>query len=113
MRISLTLTDDDDDKDDDDNNANDKDNNDDNDDDDGNNLDLIPGSSLQEGGETEEDDLWTTWGKVRTINCNGDAVMTIVTIVTIMTIVTIVIIAILTMMTYARSRLGARTGQRW
>ena len=78
MRISLTLTDDDDDKDDDDNNADDKDNKDDKDD---NNLYLIPGSSLQEGGETEEDDLWTTWGKVRTMAMKMAMVIVVMTII--------------------------------
>ena len=86
MRISLNLGDDDDDNDDDDNNADDKDNNDDKDDDDDNNLDLIPGSSLQEGGETEEDDLWTTWGKVRTM------VMKMAMVIVVMTIMTITIL---------------------
>ena len=47
---------------------------------------LIPGSSLQEGGETEEDDLWTTWGKVRTMVMKMAMVIVVMTIMSIMTI---------------------------
>ena len=36
------------------------------------------GSSLQEGGENEEDDLWTTWGKVAVVKMVGIMMMVLV-----------------------------------
>ena len=42
------------------------------------------GSSLQEGGENEEDDLWTTWGKVAIVMMVVTMVMVMVMVMTLM-----------------------------
>ena len=46
------------------------------------------GSSLQEGGENEEDDLWTTWGKVAIVVMVMVMVMELTIMIMIMMIIT-------------------------